>query len=408
MSDSIGDPLLDREKNVLGSPHDLAADWEKDPWDEERVVFVEDVEESTPEVPKSVRLVVRTILLVCLVVVLVVGVAGLWFVRQINPGGVVGTPTNFTINEGDTLTNVSDRLEKDGIIVNATLFRWYVARKGGISLQPGYYLLRPRDTAGNISRALNTSPAQTFIKVTFPEGFTVAQMADRLGTEVSYLSTEDFKLAITDGTIRSEFQPEGVWNLEGLLFPDTYQVSGDDNETRVVKRMVQLMERVGRQEKINESEARVGYSAYEVLTVASMIEREAKVPQDRAKIARVIYNRLALGMPLGIDATLLYGAQPEANFGDLKANDGPYNTYTRKGLPPTPIANPGRASIAAALAPAPDPPLSDPICQGAPRGSKCQYLYYVLADTQGRHVFAATYEQHLINVEIARVAGLLK
>ncbi|MSO59263.1 MAG: endolytic transglycosylase MltG [Ilumatobacteraceae bacterium] len=408
MSNSTGDPLIDKESDVLGGVNELAADWEQDPWDIEPVVSLDDVGVTPTLVPKSFRLLVRAVFLASLALVLVVGLAGLWFVRQINPGGVASVPGNFTINEGDTLTSVTERLENDGIIVNAGVFRWYVARKGGIVLLPGYYSLKPHDTAGNIIRALNTPPAQTFVKVTFPEGFTIDQMAERLGLKVPYLSTEDFTLAAADKTIRSEFQPDDVTSLEGLLFPDTYQVSGDDDETRVIKRMIQLMERVGRQEKINESQSRVGYSAYKVLIIASMIEREAKVPQDRAKIARVIYNRLALGMPLEIDATLLYGTDPQATFADLKAVDGPYNTYARKGLPPTPIANPGRASISAALAPAPDPPLSDAICQGAPRGTKCQYLYYVLADAEGRHVFAATYNQHLANVEKARVAGLLK
>ena len=408
MSNNSGDPLLDAGKDVLGGVGELAVDWQSDPWDAETIVTEDGVDVVGANVPKNVQTLIRIALLVSLVAVLVIGLAGLWFVRQINPGGVVATPVNFTINEGDTLESVSNRLEQDGVITNATVFRWYVARKGGIVLLPGYYSLKPHDTAGNITRVLNTPPAQTFIKVTFPEGLTISQMAERLGSNVPYLTEEDFNLALKDQTIRSEFQPKDATSLEGLLFPDTYQVSGDDNETRVVQRMVQLMERVGRQEKINESQARVGYSAYKVLIIASMIEREAKVPQDRAKIARVIYNRLALGMPLAIDATLLYGADPEASFADLKAVDGPYNTYTRKGLPPTPIANPGRASISAALAPAPDPPLSDAICQGAPRGTKCQYLYYVLADAEGRHVFAATYEQHLANVEKARVAGLLK
>lgn len=200
-------------------------------------------------VPKNVQALIRIALLVSLVAVLVIGLAGLWFVRQINPGGVVATPINFTINEGDTLKSVSNRLKRDGVITNATVFRWYVARKGGIVLLPGYYSLKPHDTAGNITRVLNTPPAQTFIKVTFPEGFTIAQMAERLGSKVSYLSIDDFNLALNDRTIRSEFQPKDVTSLEGLLFPDTYQVSGDDNETRIVQRMVQLMERVGRQEK---------------------------------------------------------------------------------------------------------------------------------------------------------------
>ena len=118
--------------------------------------------------------------------------------------------------------------------------------------------------------------------------------------------------------------------------------------------MVKLMERVGRQEGLDGAQAKVGFDPYQVLIVASMVEREAKVDADRAKIARVIYNRLAMGMLLQIDATLLYKQNPNLSFAELKAIDTLYNTYLYEGLPPTPIANPGRASIRAALNPAPN------------------------------------------------------
>ncbi|MEY3818451.1 MAG: hypothetical protein RIT00_1176, partial [Actinomycetota bacterium] len=124
--------------------------------------------------------------------------------------------------------------------------------------------------------------------------------------------------------------------------------------------MLRLMERVGIQEGLDQAKAKVGRSPYEVLIIASLIEREAKLEVDRAKISRVIYNRLERGMPLQIDATLYYNADSSASFTDLKALDNPYNSYKFKGLPPTPIANPGRAAIRAALNPAPNPPLNDP------------------------------------------------
>jgi UPF0755 protein len=151
----------------------------------------------------------------------------------------------------------------------------------------------------------------------------------------------------------------------------------------------------------------MGLTPYQVLVVASLIEREAAVPEDRAKIARVIYNRLFFGMPLQIDASLYYQQDGDLPFSELRQIDSPYNTYMYNGLPPTPIANPGRASIQAALNPAPNPSLGDPICVDLAEGTPCVYLYYVLADTDGRHVFAATIEQHEANVERARELGLL-
>jgi UPF0755 protein len=189
------------------------------------------------------------------------------------------------------------------------------------------------------------------------------------------------------------------------LFPDTYQISGDESESQVVTRMVQLMERVGRQEGLDKSQDAVGVSPYKTLIVASMIEREAKTEGDRAKIARVIYNRLELGMKLQIDATLYYAAPEGSTFTQAKDLDTPYNTYLYKGLTPTPIANPGRASIAAALHPAPDPLQNDPICKGVAK--PCRYLYYVLSNKDGSHAFAATLAQHEANIEVSRAAGLL-
>jgi UPF0755 protein len=139
-----------------------------------------------------------------------------------------------------------------------------------------------------------------------------------------------------------------------------------------------------------------------------MIEEEAKLDEDRPKIARVIYNRLYVQMPLQIDATVYYGQDRSIPFPDLRQIDTPYNTYLRMGLPPTPISNPGRASIRAALNPAPNPPPGDPVCQALPDPTQnCIYLYYVLANAEGGHAFAVTAEQHQANVDAAAAAGLL-
>jgi UPF0755 protein len=144
-----------------------------------------------------------------------------------------------------------------------------------------------------------------------------------------------------------------------------------------------------------------------------MIEEEAKTEGDRGKIARVIYNRLAAGMPLAIDATVRYGTRQAGGdpnaipFSQQRETPGPYNTYANLGLPPTPITNPGRASIQAALNPTPDPGAGDPMCLALPAGVECKYLFYVLADEEGNHAFAATGEQHQVNVDRAAAAGLV-
>ena len=171
------------------------------------------------------------------------------------------------------------------------MFLWYVRWKGGLELQPGYFALRPRDDLGNIVRALRTSPEQTFTNVTFPEGYAVARMGARLETTVPRLTAANFIAAATTGQIRSELAPE-VTNLEGLLFPDSYQVGGSETEAEVVARLAQQMTRVANSVGIQKAPALTGRTPYEILIVASMIEKEAKVDEDRALIARVIYNRM--------------------------------------------------------------------------------------------------------------------
>ena len=397
------DPLLRRKKEVP----ELADSWRDDPWDEPSALVsrtdleTDDVKPEFRQFAEPLRLAV----FVLVAVSLLFGLIGMWYLHEVNPSGGSGIEATFTVNEGDSVSSISGRLRDEGFISNASVFRWYVSRKGGIDLVPGYYQITPQSHMGDIMARLKVPPSATFTKVTFPEGFVITQMAERLADKTKRLSAEQFIASANDPSIISQYRPAGVSTLEGLLFPDTYQISGDESEAQVVQRMVALLERVARQVGLEDSQKLVGVSPYKALIVASMIEREAKVGVDRAKIARVIYNRLEIGMKLQIDATLYYNAPIDASFIDLKALDSPYNTYLYKGLPPTPIASPGRAAIDAALHPAPNPSSGDAICQGAP--SPCRYLYYVLSDADGGHAFAATLAQHEANVATAKAAGLL-
>lgn len=384
----------------------LPNDWHEDPWDQVAALDEQSIDDEAPHFDQ-LRGPAKRLVVVLVASVLLLGAAGWWVVHALNPAGEPGVAINFTVNEGDTLSSVASRLDDAGIIGNATLFRWYASTKSDVQLVPGYYALKPKDNAGSIIEALSTPPAQTFLSVTFPEGMTMAQMAGRLAEKMTFLQAQDFIAAATDGSVVSELSPKGSTSLEGLLFPDTYQISGDDNEARVVGRLASMMQRVARQVDLAAGAKARGYTPYEILVIASMVEREAKVPADRAKIAQVIYNRLAKKMKLEIDASVKYGQDPAMSWTDMKATDTPYNTYINAGLPPTPIANPGKASIQAALAPFGAPPAGDEACVGLVAGTKCEYLYYVLADSSGRHAFATTYDQHLVNIEKARVAGVL-
>jgi UPF0755 protein len=397
-SDRTIDPLIKSTREEK----QVAENWHDDPWD----IVVDNLESSVePRDFREIAPMMRVIVTAVVCFSLFLGAIGLWYLHKVNPSGGSNVGVSFTVNDGDSVSSVSSRLESEGIITSAGVFRWYVGRKGGIELTPGYYTVKPHDHMGNIMKVLSIPPSATFVKVTFPEGFTVSQMAKRLAEKTLRLNADLFTAAAQDPAVSSAYRPAGQTSLEGLLFPDTYQISGDESEGQVVERMVQLMERVGRQEGLDESKDLVGFAPYKTLIIASMIEREAKTDGDRAKIARVIYNRLELGMKLQIDATLYYAAPEGSTFTQAKELDTPYNTYLYKGLTPTPIANPGRASIAAALHPAQDPLQNDPICKGVAK--PCRYLFYVLSDKDGSHAFAATLAQHEANIETSRAAGLL-
>jgi UPF0755 protein len=396
---SLDDP---RQKRV-------ADGWVHDPWDDPDATDALVIERPRRG-RRPFKWFAYTALVLGVVGVLAAGSVGWWYLQQINPSGDAEPAVNFTVDEGETVETLSVRLQNEGFITNARVFRWYVERQGGLELTPGYYRLRPRDHMGNLMQVLSTPPEQTYTSVTFPEGFTVDRMAQRLSERMPRLLMSDFIDAASNGSIRSEWQPEGVDSLEGLLFPDTYQVSNGETPEQVIQRMVALMERVGRQEDIVVKGYEHALTAYQVLIVASMVEREAKVDEDRALIARVIINRLRIGMPLQIDATLFYRQDQNRPFSELKALDTPYNTYLHTGLPPTPIANPGRASIRAVLNPAPNPPEGGAECQQLPedvRKDQCMWLYYVLADEDGGHAFAVTLAEHELNVQKALEAGLL-
>ena len=391
--------------NKRGSALDVL-DWQHDPWDDPDVVDALVIERQRRS-HRPIKYLIYFAGIIAIAALLAAGCVGIWYLRQVNPSGDPGAVEVFKVLPTDTVDSISQRLQGRGLITNARVFRYYVDHNGGLVLTPGDYELRPRDHIGNVMRVLRTPPSLTYTNVTFPEGFTLEKMSQRLSQKLPRTDSTAFMTAVTDGSIRSPLQPEGATSLEGLLFPDTYRISADETPSHIAQRMIDNMNLVVRQEGVEVKAYQLGFSSYQAITIASMIEREAKVDEDRPKIARVIINRLKLGMPLQIDATLLYGQPQGTSVSDVINLDTPYNTYLHTGLPLTPIANPGRASIQAAVNPAPDPSQGDPICVALADPTDCHYLYYVVGDEEGRHVFAATLEQHNINVQHARDLGLL-
>ncbi len=291
------------------------SDWVIDAWDEVgEVSAVEPVRTQT----RIVKWAVWVSFALVILLVLLAGYVGWWYLDKARPEGEPGPPEAFTVLEGDTLWTLTNRLETDGFVVDAEVFRWYVERQGGLEITPGYYQLPVNDHMGNVLSRLRTPPDQTYRRVTFPEGFTIEQMGERLAEEMPRLDAEAFVEAANSPQLTSLLRPAGQTSLEGLLFPDTYQISNADNEAQVVLRMAGLMERVAEQEDLVDGADALGRTPYEVLIVASMIEKEAKLDEDRPKIARVIYNRLAIDMNLQVDATLYYRGDRSTPFPVLR------------------------------------------------------------------------------------------
>jgi len=176
--------------------------WVRDPWDDADLADAAVVEHSPPR-RRLLKWIVFGVSSLLIAGVLTMGAVGYWYIRQVNPTGESTEAINFTVVPTDTLESVSVRLQDLGVITNARVFRYYVRSKGGIEFTPGYYELRPRDHMGNLMRVLNTPPAATYKKVTFPEGFTVAQMGQRVERDLPPMTAAGFLAATQSPDLRS-------------------------------------------------------------------------------------------------------------------------------------------------------------------------------------------------------------
>ena len=287
--------------------------------------------------------------------------------------------TQVIVARGSTFEEIARQLAHDGVIGNVLSFRLLAKLRGQeVAVRAGEYRFAPHLTQDDVLRALVTGGAQVAAWVTIPEGFTAAQIAERLqdagiGPSRQFERTFLHRQLGVDGT-RTK-------NLEGFLFPSTYLVPLGAAPSQVADMLITEFFKELPPDTATRAH-KLGLNVAQVVTVASLVEREAKSESDRPKIAGVIYNRLRLQMPLQVDATIEYALpqyKSELSFADLKI-DSPYNSYLHTGLPPTPIANPGRPSLQAALHP-----------------WKSDDLYYVYCGN-GRHVFAKALAEHQANV----------
>ena len=296
----------------------------------------------------------------------------------------------FTVQPGDTLSEIAGRLQDDGLIISDLVFRLALERRGSVhSLQPGQYVLRPSMSMDQIIDELQRGQVADRV-VTVIEGWRGEQIAEHLEALGAFAGA-DLLAVIGSGPDQfpHDFLPaqSGVNSLDGYLFPDTYFVGAQTTPREFVSAMLDRFGEIyGTQER--QAAAAAGLSDHEVVILASIVEREAQLDEERAVIASVYLNRLEQGMHLQADPTVQFAVAGGGGEGWWKdsltladlGTESPYNTYLNPGLPPGPIANPGAASIRAVLEPA-----------------QTNYLFFV-ARGDGSHAFAETYEEHQQNI----------
>jgi len=287
--------------------------------------------------------------------------------------------TQVIVARGSTFRDIAGQLASAGIIGNPVAFRAYAKlRKADTGVHAGEFRFPAHQTAAAVLQQLQSGGAQIAKWITIPEGFSAKQIALRL-EDGGFGNASAFANAFLHDTIVAG--GTRTKNLEGYLFPSTYLVPLGATPKVIEQIMTAQFFKELPAGAVQKARAH-GLTVPQVVTLASLIEREAKADDERPLIAGVYYNRLRLGMPLEVDASIEY-AFPQHHsvitYSDLKL-DSPYNTYRRQGLPPTPIANPGEASLLAAF----NPKASD-------------YLYYVYKGN-GHHAFAKTLAQQNANI----------
>jgi UPF0755 protein len=280
-----------------------------------------------------------------------------------------------TIPKGASVSEVGDILDEKGVIDSSTFFQLRVTLEGKrSSLYPGRYTLASGMSYGAAIGALDTPPLKRTLTVTIPEGYSrsqAAQLVEEDGIDGSY----------TKATVKSKYLDpasyggEGAKDLEGFLFPDTFEMKPNAPVADLVQLQLQDFRKKIKQVDMGYAKSK-NLTVFDVLVIASMIEREAGIPSQRKQVAAVVYNRLHEGMPLGIDATIRFatGNYSQPLTETELAVDSPYNTRTHQGLPPGPINSPGLEAIDAAAHP-----------------SKDDYLFYVnKPNTCGELAFSKT------------------
>jgi peptidoglycan lytic transglycosylase G len=283
---------------------------------------------------------------------LIVGGAALFYQRQVG-GADNGQAVKVVIQPGSTGEQIAKTLLRNGVVGSDLAFRIFVRlNDAGGGLRAGEYDLRKRMPYDELLASLEKGPRIEYLKVTIPEGLTERQTADRVA-QTTRITSEDFLAVAKPTTVKPAILPDGVQTLEGFLYPETYFITERETAPDLVRRLVGEFDKRTADAPWDRAQS-LGRTPYEILVIASMVEREAQDPNEAPLVSAVIHNRLKRGIRLEIDATVRYGLQKLT--GPLLESDlatmTPYNTRLIAGLPPTPIGNPGATAIRAALEPA--------------------------------------------------------
>jgi UPF0755 protein len=303
-------------------------------------------------------------------------------------GGGSGQVT-VEVPKGAGAAKIGEVLQQAGVVKSIGAFT-AAARDNAASrkIQPGFYRLRKNMKAALALALLLDPKARLRTRVTIAEGLTLKAILAKVAKDTE-IPLEDLQAAVTKPD-RLGLPKHAEGNVEGFLFPATYDVDPNATATSALKQMVDKYKSVEKQLRLVARAGDKNITPYEAVIVASLIERETARDDERSKVARVIYNRLKIGMPLQIDATIQYILpKPKAELLTTDTQiDSPYNTYRNAGLPPGPIASPGAASLEAALAPATG-----------------NWLYYLVTGKNGQHTFTSSYDEFLRLKAKARAAG---
>ena len=300
--------------------------------------------------------------------------------------GERGVPVYFTVRPGMSVSEIGKELYERGIIDSEMKF-WWTAKLNGFEnkVKSGTFAMQTGMTPRDALETLVYGNTVT-IRFTIPEGFSVRDIAQRLDDEGLVKADAFISLAKTYRPYPYVEEHENVrYAVEGFLFPDTYEINGEFDAARIMQMMAENFDR--RLTKEMRDRAReMDLSIYELVTLASLVEKEAYHEEDRPIIAQIFLKRLRLGMPLQADPTVQYlldAPKEDLLYRDTEI-ESPYNTYQNVGLPPGPIASPGTASLMAVLHPA-----------------DTNYLYFV-ADRNGNNYYATNYADHLALVDQVR------